>query len=198
MTFFHSTFLTVLLGLQACSTQDFSGDAGTQRVVKSKPPIKTGPNKDIPLEEDKPVTPSSEIVVDDGGAALKCDPTKMVEDPNAVYQWSSKLRAGDDISWFVNSFNRYTRVNVGALFFDAATAKFACQLNGYLDQIGFTEGSFASPGNNNTYRWEPTQRKLLQVNAASSGNKTLKTYSCRGKLKDPCRKDAGWIFQPPP
>jgi hypothetical protein len=122
----------------------------------------------------------------------------MVEDPNATYSWASKLRAGDDIQGFVNSFNRYTHVNVGALFFDAATAKFACQLNGYLDQTGFTQGSFRSPDNNNIYRWDPVQKKLIQANAGTSGNKTIKTYSCRGKLKDPCKKDAGWIFQPPP
>jgi hypothetical protein len=190
----------LIMTLASCSTQEFAGDSAVRQPVK---PVKPAPppNLDPPVIV-PPITPQDPpdigISTDGGGQIMQCDPKNMVEDPNATYSWASKLRAGDDIQGFVNSFNRYTHVNVGALFFDAATAKFACQLNGYLDQTGFTQGSFRSPDNNNIYRWDPGQKKLIQANAGTSGNKTIKTYSCRGKLKDPCKKDAGWIFQPPP
>ena len=187
----------MILAIASCSTQEFAGDSAVRQPVKPVPP----PNLDPPVI-DPPITPQDPpdvgISTDDGGSIAQCDPTNMVEDPNATYSWVSKLRAGDDIQGFVNSFNRYTHVNVGALFFDAATAKFACQLNGYLDQTSFTQGSFHSPNNNNIYRWAPAQRRLVQANAGAAGNKTLKSFACRGKLKDPCKKDAGWIFQPPP
>jgi hypothetical protein len=188
--------LVLFLLTASCSSQEFAGDSAVRQPVKPvKPPPVDPPVLNQPPQV--PTTPDIGISTDDGGT-INCNSSKMLEDPNATYFWASKLRAGDDIKGFVNSFNRYTHVNVGALFFDAATAKFVCQLNGFLDQTGFTQGSFHSPSNNNIYRWDPGQRKLIQANAGASGNKTIKTYSCRGKLKDPCKKDAGWIFQPPP
>ena len=81
------------------------------------------------------------------------------------------------------------------MYFDANTAKFVCQLHGFVGGVATEQGSFRSPDNNNIYRWEPTTKKLLQANAGGSGNRTIKAYSCKGKLKDPCKKDQGWIFQ---
>jgi hypothetical protein len=183
----------MLIGLSACSSQEFAGDAGLRQSVNLRGgPL--GPSVDNPSQEMG--DPDGDgLSTDDGGMIGLCNSEDMLEDPDATYSWNSRLRAGDDIQGFVNSFKRYTHVHVGALFFNAATARFACQLNGYLDQTGFTQGSFHSPGNNNIYRWDPNQKKLVQTNAGHSGNKTLKSYSCRGKLKDPCKKDAGWIFQ---
>jgi hypothetical protein len=152
MRFWKYLHFGLVLTLVACSTQEFAGDSAVRQPVK---PV-TPPNLDPPVIG-PPITPQDPpdigISTDGGDKIMQCDPKNMVEDPNATYSWASKLRAGDDIQWFINSFNRYTHVNVGALFFDDATAKFACQLRGYLDQTMFTQGSFKSPDNNNIYRW---------------------------------------------
>ena len=179
-------FGALILG--ACAQNEFTGGSGAQHATNQK--IPKNPNGD-----ETPGNPNNKISTDDGGKISECGKQQSVEDPNATCSWKSDKRAGGDIKGFVNSFNRYTKVNVGALYFDAATAKFACNLNGYLEATGFTEGSFLSPFNNNIYRWDPTTKKLIESNADLSGNRTIISYACKGKLKDPCHLDKGWIFQ---
>jgi hypothetical protein len=184
-----------VMAIVACSNQEFAGGADAAAVpVKKKPLPPITPI--TPTKIDGPTT-GTEIKTDDGGTITQkdCADGKAVEDPNAAFAKTLTLRAGDDISGFINGFNRYTRVNVGAMYFDANTAKFVCQLHGFVGGVATEQGSFRSPDNNNIYRWEPTTKKLLQANAGGSGNRTIKAYSCKGKLKDPCKKDQGWIFQ---
>jgi len=182
--------------LSACAQQDFAGSSGAQKLTSDN---KTQTDETTNDNNNNGTDTSGGLSTDDGGSIQgSCAKGQAIEDPNQTMMWVSKLRAGDDIKGFVNSFNRYTFVNVGALYFDAPTAKFVCNLNGFLDQIGYTEGSFHSPGDNNIYRWDPNQKKLIESNANSSGNHTIKSYTCKGKLKDPCKNDVGWIFQPLP
>ena len=199
MSYFFNGFLKsklaigfAVMAIVACSNQEFAGGADAGKVpVKKKPLV-----PDTSTKIDDPTT-EPQIKTEDGGTVTQkdCAEGKAVEDPNATLAKTLKLRAGDDIKPFINNFKRYTHVTVGAMYFDANTAKFVCQLEGYLGGVATAQGSFHSPDNNNIYRWEPTTKKLVQANAGVSGNETIKAYSCRGKLKDPCKKDKGWIFQ---
>ena len=183
-----------VMAIVACSNQEFAGGGGTAAVpVKKKPLV-----PDTPTKIDDPTT-GPQIKTDDGGTVTQkdCAEGKAVEDPNATFAKTLTLRAGDDIAPLINNtkVKRYTNVHVGAMYFDANTAKFVCQLEGYVGGVTTAQGSFHSAGDNNIYRWEPASKKLLEANAGVSGNKTIKGYSCKGKLKDPCKKDQGWIFQ---
>jgi hypothetical protein len=200
MNSFFSRFLKsklaigiAVMGIVACSNQEFAGGADSAAVpVKKKPLVPPV----TPTKIDDPTT-EPQIKTEDGGTVTQkdCAEGKAVEDPNATFAKTLNLRAGDDIAPFINRFNRYTRVNVGAMYFDANTAKFVCQLEGYVGGVATAQGSFHSPDNNNIYKWNPKTKKLLQANANGSGNITIKGYRCKGKLKDPCKKDKGWIFQ---
>jgi hypothetical protein len=147
------------------------------------------PNQNI---SEPPLPP----VIDNDGLTLSdCGTEKAVEDPDAIFSNQLKLRAGDDIAPFINSFSPYTQVKVGALYFDANTANFVCQLHGYLGGVATQRGSFYSPGDNFIYRWEPKTKQLQGVNAAAVGNSTITAYTCKGKLIDICKKDPSWIFK---
>ena len=140
--------------------------------------------------------PSVDTVIDNDGLTLSdCATEKAVEDPNATFSKKLQLRAGDDIAPFINSFSAYTRVKVGAMYFDANTANFVCQLHGFVGGVATERGSFNSPTGNNIYRWEPKTKQLQGDNAAAVGNSTIRAYTCRGKLIDICKKDPSWIFQ---
>jgi len=77
---------------------------------------------------------------------------------------------------------------------DAATAKFFCQLQGFLNGVVTINGNFLTPRNNSVYTWNPTNKVLHAANA-TTGNDTINAYRCKDNLKDPCNKDQGWIFQ---
>ena len=184
----------------ACSQSEFAGDTSPPKADAKgkKPNIKpcSGPGCNPTVEPPPGTDPSGQLSTDSGGVAslAQCANGQAVLDPSQTYSWQGTLRAGDDISGFVNHFNKYTFVNVGALHNDPATANFVCQLNGYLGGVVTTPGSFNSPNNNNIYRWDPNSKSLIPANAASDNN-TIKGYLCKGKLKDPCKQDQSWIFQ---
>jgi len=154
----------------------------------SKPKV---PNHEVEEPSVQPVIDSP----DDGLTLSDCGTGKSVEDPESTLSYKLQLRAGEDIAPFINSFSAYTRVKVGALYFDPNTANFVCQLHGYLGGYATEKGSFYSPGTNFIYRWEPKTKQLQGVNAAASGNSTIRAYTCNGKLVDICKKDPSWIFK---
>ena len=181
-----------VMSIVACSNQEFAGGGDAAAVPVKKKPI----SPITPTKIDDPST-GTVIKTDDGGTITQkdCADGKAVEDPNATLSWAGDgTRAGDDVARFVNGFNKYTHITVGALHNDADTAKFVCQLQGFLGGVVTINGNFLTPKNNSVYRWNPTNKVLNAANA-TSGNDTIKAYRCRGKLKDPCKKDQGWIFQ---
>lgn len=198
MIFAHSIFLILMLGLQACSTQEFSGDAGTQRVVKPKPPIKTGPNADIPLKEDKPVTPdSNQIITDDGGKALKCDPKSMVLDPNATEAINGSQTLVNIVNGVCGAklLNQY--YGNGSVHHDAQTANAVCRFKGYqTGQLTQRPGKYTTPADNFIGMWEgqdvttvtdfsPISGSFNVYKATKSNNKMM-GVTCKGRLKAEC------------
>jgi hypothetical protein len=188
----------LMLALQACSTQEFSGDAGTQRVVKPKPSIKTGPNADIPLKEDNPVTPdSSQVIVDDGGKELKCDPNSMVSDPNATETISGPQNLVNIVNGVCGQklLNQY--YGNGSVHHDSKTANAVCRFKGYqTGQLTQKPGKYTTPGNNFIGMWEgqdvtavtdlsPITGSFNVYKATKSNNKMM-ALTCRGKLKAVC------------
>ena len=208
MTFFSQIKKLTAFGLalslatltSSCQPSNFSGDNNVRSAnQKPKPNPYPKPCQGPACDPAPPTVsppPPDQLSTDTGGftGINQCADGQAIEDPTQTYTWRGKLRAGDDIQGFVNSFKKYTLVTVGALHNDAATAKFVCQLNGYVGGVVTRAGSFASPKNNNIYRWDPNQKKLIPANAASDNN-TIRDYLCAGKLKDPCKQDQSWIFQ---
>lgn len=196
MKFGPPLYLIIMLALQACSTQEFSGDAGAQRVVKPKPPVKTTPNTDIPLQQDKPVTPSSDRVVDDGGTALKCDPNSMESDPNAT----ESINGAQNLVNIVNGIcgaklsNQY--YGNGSVHNDPKTANAVCRFKGYKTGQVTNSGTYFSPHDNFVGMWEgqdvttvtdfSTITGSFNVYKATKSNKRMLGLTCRGKLKAVC------------
>ncbi len=187
----------------ACSQSDFAGSGAPSADTKPKKDPKkpcSGPACDPTQVDPAPgIDPAGQLSTDSGGVAslAQCANGQAVLDPSQTFGWEGTLRAGDDgaIRSLVNGAKKYTNVgSIGAMHNDPATVNFVCQLNGYVGGVITTPGSFSSPQNNNIFRWDLNQKKLIPANAASDNN-TIKGYRCAGKLKDPCKTDQSWIFQ---
>ncbi len=187
----------LMIALQACSSQEFSGDSGTQRVVKPKPPIKTGPNADIPLKEDKPVTPdSNQVITDDGGKELKCDPNSMESDPNATESINGPQNLVNIVNGICGAKLSNQYYGNGSVHNDPKTANTVCRFKGYKTGQVTNSGKYFSPHDNFIGMWEgqdvttvtdfSTITGSFNVYKATKSNNRMLGLTCKGKLKAVC------------
>jgi len=190
------TNIVLVLILASCSTQEFAGDAGSQRVVKPKTPPKTNPSEDITLQEGKPKDPQNELVTDDGGKSLTCDPNSMVDDPNA----SESIGGAQNLVNIVNGIcgaklsNQY--YGNGSVHNDPKTANAVCRFKGYKTGQVTKSGTYFSPRDNFIGMWEGVDVStvtdlspisgVFKVYKATHSNKRMMGLSCKGKLKAAC------------
>ncbi len=190
------TNIVLALILASCSTQEFAGDAGSQRVVKPKTPPKTNPSEDITLQEGKPKDPQNELVTDDGGKSLTCDPNSMESDPNATESINGPQNLVNIVNGICGAKLSNQYYGNGSVHNDPKTANTVCRFKGYKTGQVTNSGKYFSPHDNFIGMWEgqdvttvtdfSTITGSFNVYKATRSNNRMLGLTCKGKLKAVC------------
>ena len=184
--------------LAHCSQSEFSGGSGNSNKANKNRTGDQVPGSDgvnSPGSAPQGANNDGGTLDSDSGGVDGCALGNMVEDPSIVASYVSSV--------LVKTINElpegYTAIPTaksyaGAFHFDKVTADAVCKLQGFVESTTFTEGKFDSCPDNAIATWDESKKDFI-VGGACNQNSKIKTVTCKGKLKDPCKKEKSWIFK---
>jgi hypothetical protein len=203
MKVINSTLLTFLCAsafLISCSQSDFSGGAGNAKKGNKN---RTGDERPESIDNSSNGTSNGNntgngdlSTLESGSGGVEgCALGSMIEDPNVVETFNSSsavatVNSLPDGLTEIPSANSYA----GAFHYDKPTADAVCKLQAFVESTSFTHGKYESCPDNAIATWNEGRKDFDVINACKDNNK-IKSVTCKGKLKDPCKDNKSWIFK---